>query len=132
MPSKNTWNDTPICMPREPSMPKYKTHDLVGVLDLEGRKDQGGFHLVSESAMRLEYMRFRKGDQVGPFKYAGELLVTCAKGSFVVGEDLEPFGEIEQMFLCKGEVFLVKCTSDQGAIQIIWAPAHEVVERLDG
>jgi hypothetical protein len=67
-------------------------------------------------------MRFSKGQQLGPLKYEGDIVITCLEGGFVVGENGAPASALTQVVLQEGETLKIVCTSDEGAIQVIWTP----------
>jgi len=59
-----------------------------GLLEiLQHRANQASFHVASEKAVRIEFMRFSKGQELGPIKFEGDIVVTCLEGIFTVGED---------------------------------------------
>ena len=94
-----------------------------GLLDiLEQHVGQASFHIASEKAVRIEFMRFSKGQQLGPLKYAGDVVVTCLNGTFEFGEDVTPATILTQVVVPEGEGLKIHCVSDVGAVQLIWAP----------
>lgn len=93
-----------------------------GLLDLlRQRADQPGFHIASEDGVRIELMRFQEGQTLGPLSCDGELVLTCLDGTFDIG-DGTPVPPMTQVVVPRGENFTLECTSDGGAVQLIWAP----------
>src|SRR5437762_1477701 len=57
---------------------------------LDERPGQRSFHVASEKHVRVEFMRFAAGQQLGPLNFEGDAVVTCLEGSFLVGDDAQP------------------------------------------
>jgi hypothetical protein len=96
---------------------------IYGLQDvLRQRTGQGSFHIASEKALRVEFMRFKRGDRLGPLKIDGDVVVTCLEGAFTIGKDGAALDPLTQAVVPEGEIFELACRSDAGAIQIIWAP----------
>jgi hypothetical protein len=94
-----------------------------GLLDiLRQRPGQPGFHIASEKAVRIEFMRFVSGQELGPFKIDGDAVVTCLEGAFAVGVEQLAAAPLTQFVVPQGEIVQLRCTSVEGAVQIIWAP----------
>jgi hypothetical protein len=94
-----------------------------GLLDiLRQRAGQASFHVASERAIRVEFMRFAKGQELGPLKFEGDIVITCLEGAFAVGDDGTPAAALTQVIVPEGESLRVRCSTDAGALQIIWAP----------
>ena len=94
-----------------------------GLLDiLQQRVGQLSFHIASEKSIRIEFIRFSKGEKLGPLKFGGDIVITCLKGSFLIGEQDTSVTVLSQVVLSEGESLNISCTSDEGAVQIIWAP----------
>ena len=74
-----------------------------GFLDLlRQRADQPGFHIASEDGVRIELMRFQKGQTLGPLSCDGELVLTCLDGTFDIG-DGTPVPPMTQVVVPRGE-----------------------------
>ena len=94
-----------------------------GLLEiLRERAGQASFHVASEHAVRIEFMRFSKDQQLGPLKFNGDVVATCLEGRFEVGDDRILLPTLTQVVVPEGEDLRIRCTSDEGAMQIIWAP----------
>jgi hypothetical protein len=101
-----------------------------GLLDiLEQRAGQRSFHIASEKSIRIEFMRFSQGQKIGPIAVAGDVIVTCLDGVFEAGDQASPMTSMTQVVFAAGERLQVRCTSDEGAIQLIWAPPFPPVTR---
>jgi hypothetical protein len=100
-----------------------------GLLDLtHQRADQASFHIASEKALRIELMRFAKGQQLGPVEFEGDVVVTCLEGGFAVGVEGIAATVLTQVVVPDGEVLMLRCTSDSGAVLILWAPPFAPVK----
>jgi hypothetical protein len=96
---------------------------IYGLQDvLRERTGQGSFHIASEKALRVEFMRFTGGDRLGPLNIGGDVVVTCLEGTFALGKDGVELAPLTQAVVPEGETFDLACRSEAGAIQIIWAP----------
>src|SRR5215475_9687425 len=94
-----------------------------GLLDiLQQRAGQSSFHIASEKAVRIEFMRFSSGQELGPVKVEGDVVVTCLEGTIAVGAEGLPAKPLTQVVVPQGESLKLRCASDQGAVQLIWAP----------
>src|SRR5688572_21257465 len=95
---------------------------------LQKRAGSGSFHMASERALRIEFMRFAKEQKLGPMKVEGDVVVTCLEGAFVIGEEGLAVSVLTQVVVAEGEVLTLVCTADQGAIRVIWAPPFPVAK----
>lgn len=94
-----------------------------GLIDiLRQRAGQASFHIASEKAVRVEFMRFAKGQKLGPLKFDGDVVATCLEGTFDIGEEEVSATVLTQVVVPQGERLVLRCTSERGAMQIIWAP----------
>ncbi len=94
-----------------------------GLLDiLQQRAGQTSFHTASEKSLRVEFMRFSKEQQLGPLKFDGDAIATCLTGTFEIGENATSAVPLTQVVVPEGETLLIRCTSEEGAVQIVWAP----------
>lgn len=94
-----------------------------GLLDiLRERAEQASFHIASEKTVRIEFMRFSEGQRLGPFMFEGDAVITCLAGTFVVGDDEIRVTALTQVVVPQGERLTIRCSSEEGAVQIIWAP----------
>ncbi len=94
-----------------------------GLLEiLQQRADQLSFHVVSEKAIRIEFMRFSNGQELGPIHFEGDVVITCLEGVFTFGEDEISVAPLTQVVIPEGERLRISCCSENGAVQIIWAP----------
>lgn len=94
-----------------------------GLLDiLRLRAGQSSFHIASEKAFRIEFMRFTRDQELGPIRVEGDVVVTCLEGTFAVGKDRMLAPALTQVVIPQGEILKVACTANEGAIQVIWAP----------
>jgi hypothetical protein len=78
--------------------------------------------MASETYVRVEFMRFLKGQDLGPLQYEGDVLATCLEGTFEVGNERAIATALTQVVIPEGETLTLRCTSDQGAVQIVWTP----------
>ena len=102
---------------------------VYGLLDiLKQRAHQASFHVVSEKAIRIEFMRFSKGQELGPIKFEGDIVVTCLEGIFAIGDDGISAVPLTQVVVPEGERLRMQCSSENGAVQIIWAPPFASVK----
>jgi hypothetical protein len=94
-----------------------------GLIDiLRDRTSQASFHVASEKSIRIEYMRFFKDQVLGPLRFKGDVIVTCLEGNFVVGDEGILANALTQVVIPEGESLNIRCTSEEGAVQLIWAP----------
>lgn len=98
---------------------RFNIRDVV-----RARLDQRSFHIASEKNVRIEFRNMVTGDKIDPFRYEGDLVLTCYRGSFAFGEvgtsvDLV---EMDQIVVPASTSVALQCTSN-GTIQIIWSPA---------
>lgn len=93
------------------------------------RHDQMSFHMASEKALRIEFMRFLKDQSLGPFKYNGDLAITCLNGIFHIGNEDLKMELMDQVIVPNGEYLKLICVSDEGNIQIIWTPPFAQVAK---
>lgn len=96
-----------------------------GLLDiLRQRAGQASFHVASEKTIRIEFMHFSKGQELGPLTYEGDVVVTCLEGTFAVGDGNDGASAVAltQIVVPEGESLRIRCSSGAGAVQVIWAP----------
>jgi hypothetical protein len=93
------------------------------------RAEQPSFHMASERHVRIEFFNLRNGAKLGPFRYAGDLVVTSFRGSFEVsdGDATHLVRELDQVVIPDGSLVEVDCQVD-GTLQFIWAPAFAGTE----
>jgi hypothetical protein len=90
---------------------------------LRARADQKSFHVVSERHVRIEFRNLNSQEAIGPFAYAGDLVVTCYRGSFRLeaGSQTEILVEGDQAVVPESMTVRFLCEV-AGTLQIIWAP----------
>lgn len=93
------------------------------------RADQASFHIASEQHVRVEFVNLRAGGKLGPFRYAGDLVVTCFRGAFMAsdGQATHVVRELDQVVIPEGSLVEIDCQAD-GTLQIIWASAFAATE----
>ena len=80
--------------------------------------------MSSERHVRIEFRNMRAGEKLGPFRYGGDLVVTCFRGAFSVtdGQETALATVQDQIVVPERTSIQIDCTED-GTVQIIWAPA---------
>ncbi len=86
------------------------------------RAGQTSFHVASEKHLRVEFFVLAKGKGLGPVVVEGDTVVTCIEGTFAMGTQGVLLGPLSQAIIPVGEVMHLSCTSDTGALQVIWTP----------
>jgi hypothetical protein len=106
------------------------TYNLVAIVN--ERRDQKSFHIASERSVRVEFMHFVQNEVLGPLLVAGDVVVTCLEGVFVLGPGLAFIEPMTQAVMPEGEVLEIRCTAPRGALELIWAPPFPAVRPADG
>ena len=90
---------------------------------LQARADQKSFYMASARHVRIEFRNLKRDDSIGPFEYAGDLVLTCYRGSFRLeaGSQTEILKEADQAVVPDGMTVHIACEKE-GTLQIIWAP----------
>jgi hypothetical protein len=70
--------------------------------------------------VRVQFARFQHGDETA-FSFEGDVVITCLEGDFAVGDEATPAPPLTQIVATVGEHVKLRCVSEHGAIQIIWA-----------
>jgi len=83
--------------------------------------------LCSATRNRIRELVKAKADQRSfhdPFRYEGDIVLTCYRGTFALMESgtSADLVEMDQAIVPSGSTLGLECTSD-GTIQIIWSPA---------
>lgn len=106
-------------------MVKYHLQDL----PVE-RADQRSFHIVSETHVRIEFVRLDADQALGPISYQGDVVVTCVEGA--VGVLAEQLSALEQCVVVEGDELQVVGRAAASIIQIIWCPPFAGVSGASG
>lgn len=108
-------------------MDHYNITDLI-----QRRADQASYHVSSERHIRVEFRNMSTGEKMGPFRYEGDLIVTCFGGAFSLsdGQNRCEMIDHEQAVVPEGATVELECR-EQGTVQIIWAPAHAKTTRWE-
>lgn len=86
---------------------------------LDRRRAQRSFHVASEQDVRIEIMRFCKDETLGPLSVERDVVITCLEGVFDAGDE-EPVTVMTQLVIPGGERFQLRCTTEEGAVHLIW------------
>lgn len=94
------------------------------------RTEQASFHVASERHVRVEFRNLRVGEKLGPFRYAGDVVITCFRGTFALsdGQETRLAKELDQFVVPENTRIEIECT-EAGTAQIIWAPAFAQTEQ---
>lgn len=101
----------------------YQISDL-----LRRRTDQKSFHIASEEHVRIEFMRFERGQRLGPVRYNGDVVLTCFEGEFSLAGEQERFAALCQAVLPEGQSLDLTCHSEFGVLQLIWSPPFAIAD----
>jgi hypothetical protein len=105
-------------------------YSIAGILAT--RAGAKSFHVASTPHMRVEFFQAKQGKTLGPVSVAGDVMITSYGGTFRVecnsGEDFE-LEALNQAIIPEGIEWSVSCLSDQGGLQVVWAPPFPRIER---
>lgn len=92
---------------------------------LRDRANQPSFHVAAEKHVRVEFRNMSAGDSIEPFRYGGDIVLTCYAGEFRVeaGTEGAGLGELDQAVVPEGTIVKVLCEST-GTLQLISSPAQ--------
>jgi hypothetical protein len=87
------------------------------------RAHRRGYHVASSEHVRVEFRNFSTSEEIRPFSYAGNVILTCYRGSFRVALDgLDSLlAELDQVVIEPDTQISLACQTP-GTLQVIWAP----------
>jgi len=89
------------------------------------RASQPSFHIASEQHVRVEFRNMTNDEELEPFTYDGDVVLTCFRGAFELLLAGGPIylAELDLAVVPAGTRMLLRCV-DKGTVQLVWAPAH--------
>ena len=80
---------------------------------------------MASDHVRIEFRNLTAGQTMGPFSYAGNVILTCYRGSFrlAVGGRDSLLAELDQVVAEPDTPIRVACATP-GTLQIIWTPGY--------
>ncbi len=91
---------------------------------VSSRSAQPSYHVVAERSVRIEFRNLDAGQNIGPFTYDGNVIITCYRGAFTLETDVEVgLDTFDQAVLPHNTRARVTCNSP-GTVQLIWSPPH--------
>lgn len=103
-----------------------------GLLEiLAQRPSQASFHLASKKSLRIEFIRFARGQNLGPISIEGDVVVTCLEGEFETGAEARKATTLIQVVVPQGESLELRCVSEQGAVHLVFAPPFAAANQFE-
>jgi hypothetical protein len=99
-------------------MEQFNIKDLIS-----SRANQQSFHVVSEKNVRVEFRNMRAGETLEGFRYDGNVILTCYRGTFALEEENKRvmLQEMDQAVIPVSALMVIECLQE-GTLQIIWSP----------
>jgi hypothetical protein len=108
--------------------PEWTLIDLHAVPS--ARPDQRQYHVFSEEGLRGEIFNLDKGDGLGPFKYAGNVLLIPLRGRLMVVANAQArtISPGSQLLINSG--IELSCEAlEQSSFEVIWAPPFSTIQQ---